>query len=732
MPLSLRQFMNRCVTSLAVLWLSTLTVPGHCGESVTTDILIVGGTESGWAAAIQAARMGVESITIVHDGRLLGGQYTEQGLACVDESKGVGQVGWGPEWHPVKRSFHRFGLFKELMDRIEAFNARKYGSPMPGRPMHGPTTFRPAEAELIFREMLQPYLDRGQVVLRTEFLPVRALLSNDGQRLTGVVFASRAEASPSLTVMAKLTLDASDWGDVVQLSGAAFEVGPDPRERYGEPSAQADVSLNPPNEMNPITWTMIVEQSDDQAAIPEPPHYDVRRYLRATPAGRSAASSLTWDRKVPGNKGLTPWPAAGKESGRQPSILTMRRIVDGVTSTEHVTSALLCYANGQDYPLERLPRHVAEALEATETGASLKNLILMTPAQREIIFEDARAHSLGLLHHLQTYVHDRTQDTANSLRHYRLSDEFGAPDRLPPKPYIRESLRLKALYMMREQDSLNALPGSTTKPFEAFASAMYPDGVFSWQFPYDFHDTGRAYLKSEGDAGPWTHCEKPGRGAHTLSDRGLFPLRSLIPAHVEGLIGAQGNVGFSSIVSSAVRLHDHRLYIGQAAAALAAVCLKTNEAPREVVWDRTRFEEIQHALCGGSEGAPMLLWPYRDLPADHPAFVAINRLAARGLLPVQRLKVDFNPDAVAAPEWRAAVLRLCGDQVDIRGVASDATRGEFAQHVWSLVQSAPPAAWPRLAPGDADADGQADHLDPLPFLPHHDYWQQFDASAAHK
>ena len=69
--------------------------------SITTDLLIVGGTESGWAAAIQAARMGVESITIVHDGDWLGGQYTEQALACVDENKGVGKVGWGVPWHPM-------------------------------------------------------------------------------------------------------------------------------------------------------------------------------------------------------------------------------------------------------------------------------------------------------------------------------------------------------------------------------------------------------------------------------------------------------------------------------------------------------------------------------------------------------------------------------------------------------------------------------------------------------
>ena len=57
------------------------------------------------------------------------------------------------------------GLFKELMDRIEAWNAKKYGSPMPGRPYHGPSTFRPVEAEAIFREMLQPYVDSGQVRL---------------------------------------------------------------------------------------------------------------------------------------------------------------------------------------------------------------------------------------------------------------------------------------------------------------------------------------------------------------------------------------------------------------------------------------------------------------------------------------------------------------------------------------------------------------------------------------
>jgi hypothetical protein len=698
---------------LFVLLLLAVTPCLRAGITTTqADLLIVGGTESGWAAAIQAARQGVRSIALVHDGIWLGGQYTEQGLACVDENKGVGKVGWGPDWHPMKRSFHRFGLFKELMDRIEAFNTATYGSPMPGRPMHGPSTFRPAEAEAIFRELLQPHLDSGQVRLFLQQFPVAALKS--GQRLTGLRFQSATDPDALLEVQAPLTVDASDWGDVVQLAGADFEVGPDPRSRYGEPSAQEDVSLNPPNEMNPLTWTLIVEEAATEAVIPEPPHYDARRYYSGTPAFRKEAAKLAWDRKVRVG-GIPPWPAQGREAARQSSILTMRRIVEGGSSRDGRSSALICYSNGQDYPLERLPHHVAEALERTEPGAASKNLVLMTRTQRQIVFEDAKAHTLGLLHHLQTGVHERARDTANSLRRYQLSREFGTPDHLPPKPYIREGLRLKALYMMREQDALNT-DGGRDKAREAFARSMYADGIFAWQFHYDFHDTGRTYLRGEDNTGPWMHHEKPGRGVHNLSDRSLVPLRSLVPVRLDGLIGAQGNLGFSSIVSSALRLHDQRVHVGQAAGALAALCLQRDLAPRAVPLDAGLLEEVRAGLCNDSY-PPMLLWPWRDLPADHPAFVAINRLSARRLLPMTRREVDFQPDATAEPAWRAEVLRLCAPHLDGPAVNADRTRsrGDFARAVWQAIADRAPAPFPRQAKDDADRDGVPDTDDPLPF-----------------
>jgi len=728
-----------CRTSLSLLTLTlVLSLPALSQaepEKLETDLLIVGGTESGWAAAIQAARMGVSSITIVHDGEWLGGQYTEQALACVDENKGVGKKGWAPDWHPMKRSFHRFGLFKELMDEIEALNTEKYGSPMPGLPHHGPTTFRPAEAESIFRQMLQPYIDSGQVKFLPNLYPVEARLTDDGKRLTALRFEpvpypiSQEAPYEDLLVTAGMTIDASDYGDVIQVSGTGFLVGPDPKERYGEPSAPTDMSVYPPNEMNPITMTMIVEEAEDWSPIPQPQYYDDRKYPRATPLSRAEFGKLPWQNKA--RMGSIPaWPPAGQEAKRQLTIYSVRRIVEGSLSKDGKTSILLCYSNGQDYPLENLPKHVKEQLEATEPGASMKNYVLMTREQRQIIYEDAKLHSQGLLYHVQNFVHERMTDRENSLRKFRLSSEFGTPDNMPPKPYIRESLRLKAMYMMREQDGRNFDGKDKKQAREAFSKVMYPDGLFSWQFHYDFHNTGRTYLQGDEEhTGPWIDYEKEGRHTRLVSDRSVFPMRSLIPEEMDGLLGAQKNIGVSSITSAAIRLHDHGVHVGQAAGVAAAICLREDMQPREMPYVRDRIEEIRNALCGGTDGAqPILLWPYRDLPVDHPAFVAINRLAATGSLPMTKRVVDFQPDQEATAEWRNEVLQLAFDQrptpTKLTFPDAEMTRGEFAIQVWDAIKDLPLNPWPEMASNDIDGDGIPNANDGLPFNAENRSWPE--------
>ncbi len=697
--------------------------PASIAAELKTDLLIVGGTESGWAAAIQAARLGTKSITIVHDGKWLGGQYTEQALACVDENKGVGKVGWGVDWHPMKRSFHRSGLFKELMDRIEDFNTAKYGSPMPGKPYHGPSTFRPAEAAAIFHQMLQPYLDSGRVTFITDRYPVRADVDRTESipRLSGLWFAPLHSKQADLHVRARMTIDASDWGDAIQVSGAAFECGPDPQTRYGEPSAPPDLSQNPPNEMNPITWAMIVVESTQETPIAKPARFDDRNYPRATHLSLAEFRGLKWDNPNPGLGAIAHWPPKGMASPRQLSVYTVRRIVDGLTSKTGQTAILLNYMNGQDYPLERLPQPVVDKLEATEPGASNKNIVRMTREQRDIVFADAKQHALGVLYHLQNFVHDRADDKTHSFRRVTLSDEFGTPDRLPPKPYIREGLRLKALYMMREQDGRNRDGITKDAARERYAAVLYPDGILPWQFHYDFHRTGRTYLTDEGPAGPWIDFHKPNRHTKFLSDRSLFPLRSFVPERMNGLIGAQKNMGYSSIVSAAIRLHDQCIAIGQAAGAIAVVSLRTGSAPREFAFDRDKVEAVRHALCGEArDGLPLLIWPFRDLPPSDPAFIAINRLAAIRALPLGIRDVDFHANAIADPDWRKQAADLTRNSKQLPDSihspeAAKLTRGEFCRQWWEAIRKLPNRKYVRKTPTDADNDGIIDHDDPLPF-----------------
>ncbi|MCP4785079.1 MAG: FAD-dependent oxidoreductase [Fuerstiella sp.] len=696
-------------------------------EELSTELLVVGGTESGWAAAIQAARLGVRSVTIVHDGDWLGGQFTEQALACVDENKGVGRVGWGVDWHPMKRSFHRSGLFKELMDHIEAFNTRKYGASMPGRPYHGPSTFRPAEAEAIFRQMLQPLVDSGQVRLITNRYPVAADVdyASPHPRLTGVHFATLGSRNEDLHIRAKMTIDASDWGEAIQVAGAAYECGPDAQSRYHEPSAPIDLSNNPHNEMNPITWAMIVEEAEHDSPIERPQRYDDRNFVRTSKLSLAAMTGLPWDRPV--KLGSIPhWPDSGKQSPRQLSIYTVRRIVDGTTSKDHRTSILLNYMLGQDYPLERLPQDVIAKLESDERGASGKNIVQMSRTQRSMIFDDAKRHSLCLLHHLQNFVHDAARDRGNSFLHFRLSDEFGTADRLPPKPYIRESLRLKAMYMMREQDGRNADDFTKDLARERFARVLYPDGIFCWQFHYDFHRTGRAYLKqsddklSWGNAGPWIDFEKPGRNTRYVSDRCVFPLRSLIPEAMDGLLGAQKNLGYSSIVCAAIRLHDQCVAAGQAAGAAAAVAMRHGISARSIPYDRGLIEEVRHAVCGEVLNAePLLIWPYRDLPTSHAAFVAINRLAALRIIPLEIRNVDFRPDERASNEWQHNLLENTTRRFHAPDLPTSSpeeiSRADFCRSLWDVVHELRPQPWTRLSDRDADNDGIVDADDPLPF-----------------
>ncbi|MHC4875231.1 MAG: FAD-dependent oxidoreductase [Planctomycetota bacterium] len=687
---------RRIVGSLSAFWVLTLsfliglTAPDQLRAEVRTiraDVLIVGGTESGCAAAVQAARMGVERIVLVNDIKWLGGQFSAEALLAIDENR-------GPAGYDHTVPFPRNGLFREVIDRIEQLNLQKYGRARPGN-TRVITTCRPSDAAQVFQDLVQPYVSSGQLTIVSNHHPVAA--TRDGDRLRAVTFAAADDENSRLTVESKMTIDASDWGDAIKLAGAAYEFGPDLKSKYGEPLAPESRDGYPLTDMNPITYCMVINETDRYEPIPQPRDYDPRNYR----THRYPKDPL--------------W------------LYASRRVIDhyNFDDVTHPDVLLLCFP-AFDYPLDVHPQKLAEALEATEAGASQKNVVELTRQQRQLIFEDAKQYSLGFLHYLQTEVHDTMPDKTHSFRRFELTDEFGTTDRMPFKPYVRESLRLRAQYMMRQQDTLGY--GRNARHY---ASVMYHDAVACWQFEYDFHPTKRVFLNDGDPSGPWRADFRTGRTwGPPYSGLSQFPLRSLVPEQIDGLLGCQKNLGYSSIVSSAVRLHDQSMAIGAAVGAVAAVALRNECQPRELPYDRSKLSEVWEGLCSRTDGAvPNTLWPFRDLDPDHPAFESANLLAVRGGLPMNPRVTTFDPDQSATDEWKELVVSLTmstkAKNVLPLFSSKPMTRGEFVRALWDFVREFPDRPFEHVRPGDADGDGIPDRNDALLFSDESSTWGTF-------
>ena len=724
-------------------------------QDINTDLLIVGGNESACAAAVQAARLGIKNIVLVNDIDWLGGQFSAEGVGCPDEWTVVNNT---------KTHFPRSGLFLEVLRRIRAHNSLIYGLPCPGNSFCGTETIEPAAAAKIFEELLQPYVDEGALRIVRGWQPVSAQV--EGGRVTGAEFEPTKGGAERLKIKAKITMDASDWGDIIRLSGAKHGAGPDLKSRFGESSAPDAFDDAGQQEMNPISWCMVLRETGGvDATIPKPATYDPLSFA--------------------GLDKLAPWVdsdmSGGIYSPSGNSPYTHRRLVDRWHNGFNPgTEATFLNYPTQDYPLCQLPQRVVDALEKSETGASKKNIVELTPKQRLIVFDDVKQHALGMLYHLQTAVHERVGDFPQSFRYMKLTDEFGTKDRLPPKPYVREGLRLEALYMLREQD----IRAATRDPL--WAKVMPTDGVFGFQFNIDFHPTRRGFVAGSRN-GPWRNIHTPTRGWHTDTDRSTFPLRGLVPVEMNGLIGAGKNIGVSSVVQSALRLHGQMMHVGQAGATLAWLSLRDKVEARDVAGDLPKVRELQLRLVRGSGGPGILLWPWHDLVPDDLHFEAANLLAVRGIWQPDADSLFFKPDQIMSRRELARILtRLCcalsdtkdwpdheiplytdvpvhdpdrafieamvtwgdfqptapsfnPDAMATRATLADwlkrlslqaskslhdfgsrpLTRAEAAQHVWrALLQehewSPAPGNW--LNPnGDDDGDGIKDYDDPLPF-----------------
>jgi FAD dependent oxidoreductase len=234
------------------------------------------------------------------------------------------------------------------------------------------------------------------------------------------------------------------------------------------------------------------------------------------------------------------------------------------------------------------------------------NLIALTQEQREKEWEKAKAKTLRFLYFLQTQLGFRNLALAD--------DEFPTADRLPLMPYYREGRRVRGLVRFKVQH--------ISDPFNPLAP-LYRTGIAVGDYPIDHH-----------------HRENPDAPQHM----GFYPIPSfnlplgaLIPEKGTGIIIAEKGTSVSNVVNGTTRLQPCVMLTGQAAGALAALCVVMQQDAAEI--------PVRHVQAALLESRAYIM-PYYDVKPSHPHFKAIQKIGATGIL-----KGTGQPNAWANRTW---------------------------------------------------------------------------------
>jgi len=510
-------------------------------HELNTDVLVVGGGTGGTAAAIQAARQGVPTI-LVSETPWLGGMLTSAGVAAPDGNElAAFQTGlWG-------------AFIRELWDR------------QPGGLDHSWVSmfsYDPRIAAQLLADWVQhlPHLNwiTGQVPKE---------VCQQGGCITGVRFAD-------FMVKAKVTLDATELGDLLALAEVPHRWGWELQSEFGEPSAP--ISHNHLTRRYPVqvpTWVVILQDYGARGEAPEilaPPRDTPELFVGAWD-GYGAERFLNYGR-LPGNLLMINWPIRGNDYG------------------------------------EGVGRLVA------------------SPQQRRQFLQEARWHSQSFARFIQTQLGRRYGLANHVFPHPLGGGAYGL------HPYYRESRRLQGVVTVREPDIL-PVPGGRVASLagesaicasqQRFAIASIAVG----NYPNDHHYPGINFpLKSKSLlwGGRWTGTPF------------TIPYGCLVPVATDGLLVCEKNISVSHIANGSTRLQPVVMNIGQAAGMAAALSVVLGCQPRDLPVRRIQEALLQDPVAPAaiiplfnlpSHHPDWLYWQryYLDNPQEYPITGHVNQ-----------------------------------------------------------------------------------------------------------
>ncbi len=462
-------------------------------QTLTTDILIIGGTTSGTAAAIQAARQGAAQgtqVTLISEFEWLGGMLTSAGVAAPDGNE--------------LRAWHT-GLWGAFLQELQ--------QQQPGGLNNAWVslfTYEPRLGADIFANWVNALPNLTWIPNQTA-----QSVQRSATHITGVT-------TQDYTITAKLTIDATELGDLLALGNIPHRWGWELQNEFNEPSAPTEYQ----DWMHryPIqvpTWVVILQDyglGNSAPAIPKPENFDFTCFEGAW-ENYGGEKFLNYGR-LPGDRFMINWPIHGNDYGEG---------VDRIIGTE---------------------------------------------AQRTAYAHEAQRHSLAFAYWIQQKLGNR----------YGLAENVfpSTPSRLHPSlalhPYHRESRRLKGITTVREQDLLPATQATAPLPFHI--SAMGCDQVDLCCTPIVIGNYANDHHYPSGDI-PLAPKSIPWGGRWTGTPF-TIPFTALIPEQLDGFLSCEKNISITHMANGATRLQPVVLNLGQAAGMAAALCIQHQMEPRDL------------------------------------------------------------------------------------------------------------------------------------------------------
>jgi hypothetical protein len=497
-------------------------------KEISTDLVIIGGGLGGCAAALAAARNGL-NVILTEETDWLGGQMTQQAVPP-DENKWIETFGGTRSYQKFRAGIREF-YFRNY-PLTEKARADKYFNP--GNGWVSRLGCEPRVALAVLYEMLAPFLGNGRVRILLNHQAVSA--ATNGDRVEAVRVLDLDSGNETI-LRAPFFADATEQGDLLPLTKTEYALGAEAKAETGELHAKAKAE---PDNLQGFTFCFAMDYpTGEDHTIDRPRDYAFWRDFTMTTTLQKSYHVLTFEENDSNKIGFDPVARKG--------FWTYRRIADRDLFTPGFYRGDLTIVNWPQNDFSfGLICDVGEA-EAKKQIARAKQM------------------SLSLFYWLQTEA--PRPDGGTGWKGLRLRpDVVGTEDGLAKYPYIREGRRLKAEFTVLEQHVTTAeRMQETGLNKEEVRATNFADSVGIGSYHMDLHITTTGDHSQFGSTLPFQ-----------------IPLGALLPRRVENLLPACKNIGVTHLTNGCYRLHPVEWNIGEAAGSLAAFCVAQKKSPREV------------------------------------------------------------------------------------------------------------------------------------------------------